>query len=251
MVATAILILGVACAGIGAASAAAEDGKTNPMGELVFAIAQKFNLNEADVQKVFDEQRSKMETRRQQAFIDRIDKAVAAGKLTQAQAGVIKSKKTEYESLIAGLSGKAAAERNAKLEKFAAALKQWAADNNIPAGYLPMAGGMMCGDRGTVGKVTANDGTTVTISAKQPGSETETSYAVTLASGGSVKKIEKPATEGGKPVKTAIAISGIAVGDTISVRGTVSGTTISATEIIDGAMGMGHGRGGRGFGGWR
>ena len=254
IVATAILIFGAAVAGMGAVYAADSTQKINPMSELVTAIAQKFNLNVADVQSVFDTQQTKMKTEREQALTDRINQ-VTAGKLTQAQVTAISSKKAEFDALQTSLQGKTAQERATAMQSFETSLKQWATDNNISEEYLPMCGGGkgMFGGRGTVGKVTANDGTTITMSVTEPKSTTATSYTVTAASGATIKKVAKGTGTDAKLVETAIAISDIAVGDTIMANGTISGTTISATQITDGAMGigMGHGRGSRGFGGMR
>ena len=52
MMATSAFVLGLAVAGTGAAQAALATEKVNPMNNLVGAIALKFNLNSADVQRV-------------------------------------------------------------------------------------------------------------------------------------------------------------------------------------------------------
>lgn len=157
MVATAILIFGIAAAGLGA-SAAETNGNGNPINGLVKAIAQKFNLNEAEVQAVFDQQRTQGEANRQTKFEAKLNGLVAAGKLTQAQADLIKTKRTELETQMQAqreswraetesLKDKTQSERKAameaqktKMEAVRAALEQWAKDNNIPEEYLPMCG---------------------------------------------------------------------------------------------------------------
>ncbi len=141
IVATAVLILGVAAAGIGASAALADEtGKSNPVSSLVAAIAQKFNLNQADVQKVFDDQRAQMQAQtqaqRQQKLDDRLSQAVTDGKLTQAQADAIKAKIVEFETLKTSLKDKTAAERETARGNFNNSLKQWLTDNKIPEGYL-------------------------------------------------------------------------------------------------------------------
>ncbi len=52
---------------------------------IVAAIAQKFNLNQADVQSVFDEQRSKHQAERKAEIETKLTQAVADGKITEAQ----------------------------------------------------------------------------------------------------------------------------------------------------------------------
>ena len=173
MVATAILVFTVACAGISAVYAAESDGKLNPMGDLAAAISQKFNLPQAEVQKVFDEQKSKMEvnrkakmaemkTKRTAEFETRLSGLVTAGKLTQTQADAIKAKRAELQTrreadkpVAESMKNKTKAERKAamaeqktKMEAERAALKQWAAANGIPEEYIPMCGAGIGGGRG-------------------------------------------------------------------------------------------------------
>jgi hypothetical protein len=224
------------------------------MSDLVSAIASKFNLNVSDVQAVFDAQKTKMQAQRQQSFTDRINAAVTAGKLTQAQATAILSKKAELDTFQTSLQGKTAQERETAMQNLGISLKQWATDNNIPAGYIffgGMEGGKMFGGRGAFGTVVSNNNGTIMMNVTQPGSTTPTVYTVTAASGATIKKVTKGTDTSVKPTLAAITFDQIAANDTISVRGTVANNTISANAITDGAagMGMGHGRGGRGFGG--
>ncbi|MDB5189985.1 MAG: hypothetical protein JWN49_311 [Parcubacteria group bacterium] len=94
-----------------------------------------------------------------------------------------------------------------------------------------------------VGTVTAISGQTITLSDPRD----NVTYTVD-ATNATIEKHTAPTTQGQAPAApTTITVSGIAVGDTIMVRGTVSGTTITATAIDDGQM-MG-GRGHGGFGG--
>ncbi len=126
--------------------AAATPAKTNPMSNLVAAIAQRFNLNQADVQKVFDDQKSQMRTQMEQTFTDNINQLVTEGKLTQDQANKILAKKAELESqeaaFKASLEGKTKAEVQAAIKAQMDSLKQWATQNNIPLQYLKFAAGM-------------------------------------------------------------------------------------------------------------
>jgi hypothetical protein len=128
-------------------SAASPAGSANPMTNLVNAIAQKFNLNASDVQKIFDDQKAQMKVQMDQRYTDRINQAVTDGKLTQDQANKILAKKAELQaqrqSQVASLQGKTKAEIQAEMKTQMDALKQWATDNNIPMEYLmfgPMGG---------------------------------------------------------------------------------------------------------------
>jgi hypothetical protein len=140
------LVIGLAVSGIGLAKASVNGASgVNPMSGLVAAIAQKFNLNSSDVQQVFNEQgaqmRTQMQAKQQQAFIDRINKAVSDGKLTQDQANKILAEKTLIESQIAALADKTNTERQTAMKTIMDSLKQWSTDNNIPTGYLPFGFG--------------------------------------------------------------------------------------------------------------
>src|SRR3989338_8135956 len=105
MIAAAIVAtLGMGAFGATTAFAAsgAVEGR-NPMQNLVSAIAEKFNLNELDVQAVFDEQRDAAQEKHQENAGEHLAKAVTDGKLTQAQADAIAAnmatQKTFFESL--------------------------------------------------------------------------------------------------------------------------------------------------------
>lgn len=152
MVAAAAIALGLSAAGVGVIHAANTTGQTNPISNLVTAIAQKFNLNQADVQQVFDQQRQQNQAEHQQRFADRLTQDVKDGKLTQAQADAITAKmaelQTQRQTDKTALQGKTQEERQAYFQQQVDALKQWATDNNIPAGYLPFGPMMGHGHRG-------------------------------------------------------------------------------------------------------
>ncbi|MEN9604960.1 MAG: hypothetical protein RJB39_645 [Candidatus Parcubacteria bacterium] len=121
---------------IGGASvkAATTETKTNPMEALVTAIATKFNLKTADVQAVFNEHKgqmgAQMKAQHSAKVADRLSAAVAAGKLTQAQADLIKAKLAELEANRSTLTD---AERKT-------AMKAWTTANNIPPELMMMGG---------------------------------------------------------------------------------------------------------------
>ena len=116
----------------------------SPMGNLVNALAQKFNLNVSDVQAVFDEQKAQMETEKEQkkyqGFADRLSQAVTDGKLTQEQADLITAKKAEIdaqrETQKTNMESMTQEERQTAIKEQMNYLKQWATDNNIPQEYL-------------------------------------------------------------------------------------------------------------------
>ena len=116
MVAAAAIAIGLTAGGVGVIQAAsnADSSNTSPMSNLVTAISTKFNLNQTEVQQVFDEQ---MQERGKQ----KLTQLVADGKLTQEQADKIVAKHAEL---------------HAQRQGNRAELEQWAKDNNIPLQYL-------------------------------------------------------------------------------------------------------------------
>ena len=149
------LLVGLGMAGGVAVHAASNDQAQGPMSNLVNAIAQKFNLNPADVQQVFDDQHKVGEANHQQKLNDRLNQAVADGQLTQEQAdkimGKMKELQAKREADKDSLGSKTEAERQAMFQQQAADLKQWAQDNNIPDGFLPLGGPMGGHHQGMMG----------------------------------------------------------------------------------------------------
>lgn len=149
-IAVSLAALGLVTA-LGVGTVAAADGQTGTT--LVDKIASRFNLKKEDVQQVFDQQRSEHQQSREQAEAKRLQAAVDAGKLTAEQRDKIVAKraelKTAMESERDSMKDKTPAERAALKAAFdakRAELKQWEADNGIPAGYLSGPGGL--GHRG-------------------------------------------------------------------------------------------------------
>jgi hypothetical protein len=94
---------------------------------------------------------------------------------------------------------------------------------------------------GVFGKVTAIDGTTLSVLGGGRPSTTQTTYTVNAANATVLKNA------------TTSSVGAIAVGDSVMVQGTVSGATVTATRIFDGIPPMGRGNfmGGRPSGTWQ
>ena len=137
-IATAVGITGLT--GIGVANAATDTSSTNPMSSLVDAIATKFNLSKSDVQKVFDEQHTKMEADREARIKDEVAQLVTDGKLTQDQADKINAKRAELEkereAAKSSDSTKTRAEMKSERDAKRTELETWAKDNGIDSAYL-------------------------------------------------------------------------------------------------------------------
>ena len=136
-----ILTIGAASvAGMGVASAAT----TGTSGtSLVDKIATKFNLKKADVQQVFDQNRTEQQAAREQKMKDRLDQAVKDGKITQDQEDKLIAKLKELQAdrtAIKDMKEETQAERDARKAKMDA-FKQWLTDNKIPEDLARPMGG--------------------------------------------------------------------------------------------------------------
>lgn len=151
LVAGAVTTIGAAALAGGAAvhaETATSTSSTNPMSGLVSAIANKFHLNEADVQKVVDDQRSQMQQERETELKDEIAQLVKDGKLTQAQVDAINAKRTNLEKQRQATMSQdetkssLSSDRKAQQEARKTELDQWLKDNGIDAkyAYLVMGG---------------------------------------------------------------------------------------------------------------
>lgn len=127
------------------AAAAGSNQRAAHITNLVTALSQKFNLNSSDVQSVIDTvmttERTQMDAKQAENQAARLAKAVAAGKITQAQSDLIKAKFQETKTFMDSLKGKTPAERQAAMKTYRESLKTWAAANNIPKGFEGGLGG--------------------------------------------------------------------------------------------------------------
>lgn len=139
----AAFILGASALTVGTASADTGQ-RENHISSFVNAIAAKFNLKVADVQAVVDQtissERVAMEAKRLQNEATRLAKAVTDGKLTQAQADLIKAKHAEMKTFMDSLKNKTQSEKMTAMKTQMDSLKQWATTNNIPLNFIQGAG---------------------------------------------------------------------------------------------------------------
>lgn len=139
--AAAVATIGIAGLGAGVANAASSTStNTNPMSGLVDAIATKFNLSKDEVQKVVDEQHATMQAERETQVKADVAKLVTDGKITQAQADAINTKRAELQKTRDAkrdtMKDKTDAERKAARDAEKTALETWAKDNGIDTQYL-------------------------------------------------------------------------------------------------------------------
>lgn len=135
--------------GLLARQAFAESSSTNPMQSLVQKIAAKFNLNQADVQAVFDQDRQEWQQQRQAEMKSRqetyLTGLVSQGKITEAQKTLILNKLQELETArqtaMSQTANQTPDERRSAMDAERQELDTWAKQNNIDPQYLMMGFG--------------------------------------------------------------------------------------------------------------
>jgi len=107
---------------------------SSPFGGLVEKIALEFNLNQDEVQKVFDEDRQERHAERQQELEDRLSQAVTDGKITDVQKTAILNKLEEMETNkpdFGDFKDKTVEERDQAMEQRKTELENWAEENGL------------------------------------------------------------------------------------------------------------------------
>lgn len=128
---------------MGGASLTFAQSSSATSNNLVNEIAQHFNLNKADVQKVVDQHTEEQQAERTQKIQERLDALVKKGTLTADQEAKIIAEQKDISTFRASLKGKSAAERKAALATEKTQVEVWAKNANIPVKYLlPGLGGM-------------------------------------------------------------------------------------------------------------
>lgn len=119
----------------------------DPMNSLVQKIADKFHLNKADVQAVFDQNRKDMEAKHKQRYESYLDQLVKDGKITSQQKQLLLDKHKQLVSQMESKKDKfknmTPAERKTQMDALRQDIENWAKQNGIDAKYLmPMGPGM-------------------------------------------------------------------------------------------------------------
>lgn len=138
MIAGAVASIGLAgaTAGVNAVNAETATGSDG----LVDKIAQKFNLDKNEVQKVFEEEHKERKAEHKAKLEEKLSAAVSEGKLTEDQKSKILAKMQELEQNRpdkAEMQNKTPEERRTLMEQHHADIEKWAEDNGIPKEYMP------------------------------------------------------------------------------------------------------------------
>lgn len=107
---------------------------TNPASSLVQKIAQRFNLNPSDVQKVFDEEHEERHQKMQEKMEQRLSQAVTDGKITESQKQAIINKFAEMKNNKPDpehFKNMTEEQRHQEMEQKKAELETWASQNGL------------------------------------------------------------------------------------------------------------------------
>lgn len=155
LLAGSVAAIGLSTLGVVGFASAATNSSNKTSSSIVDKLVAKFGLKKADVQAVFDEQRTAHEAERLQNISDKLAAGVKAGTITQDQSDKILAKVKELqakrEANHAKMETMTKDERKAAMEAERTALKAWISDNKIPdafAHFLRMGGGHGMGGHG-------------------------------------------------------------------------------------------------------
>lgn len=98
---------------------------------IVQKIADRFNLNVGEVQKVFDDERDERRADMYAHFAERLNDLVTEGKLTESQKGAILNKHEEMQDKMEELKNLTPEERIGKMQSIHDEFKKWAEDQGI------------------------------------------------------------------------------------------------------------------------
>jgi hypothetical protein len=125
-------------ASVGMAAAATDNSSSQQ--NLVDKIAQKFNVNKDDVQKVFDEDRAAHEAEHEKAQAERLQKLVDNGTITAAQKTAIEAKlkelKAERQANKDEFKNLSEDQRKAKMDEKRTELESWAKEQGLDLSKL-------------------------------------------------------------------------------------------------------------------
>lgn len=148
-----VAALGTGAVGVGT-SLAAQGSVRQPefMSELVDAVALEFSLDPEAVREVFHEQlaehREEMQASHAERFEQFLVKAVADGKITEAEADAVREKRAEMAAYMESLEGMDPGERHEAMQEKMEEVRDWAEENGIPMEYVRFGAGGKMGPAG-------------------------------------------------------------------------------------------------------
>lgn len=128
-------------------------GPRNGFSALVEKLAERFNLNQGEVEAVFEEHGQERKQNMAAHFEERLAQLVSEGKLTEEQKAAIEAKKQEFQSEREEMRSLSLEERKERMEAHHQEMKTWMEEQGIDIEEVCPDGGRFIGRRGfKVGK---------------------------------------------------------------------------------------------------
>jgi len=147
-----VTVMGLGLLGSSSAFAQSKMDGQDHMSSLAQKIAEKFGLNQVDVQAVFDEEHETRKAGMKANFEDQLSQYVTDGKITEAQKQLILQKRSELdtarEAKRESSKNLTPEERKSQMEAERTSLEAWAEENGIEIQYLMSQGRKGHGTRG-------------------------------------------------------------------------------------------------------
>jgi hypothetical protein len=147
-----VLALGIGIVGMAAilTQPAAADSRGEYPG-IVQKLVDRFGLNADEVKEIFDQDREERRGQMMARFEERLNQAVAEGKITESQEEAILAKKAElqaqHQEMGQEMAGLSVEERRQEMEKHREEMEAWMQQHGIDPEYLMGFGGKF-GHRG-------------------------------------------------------------------------------------------------------
>lgn len=118
--------------------------------QIVQRLASRFNLNVDEVQEVFEEERAAHHALMLESFEEKLNEAVAGGKITADQKQMILDKHEEMYAKMDEIRSLnlSPEEMRAKMDQYRSELRAWAESENIDVPLFPFGKGEKRGHKG-------------------------------------------------------------------------------------------------------
>lgn len=105
---------------------------------IVQRLVERFNLDQGEVEQVFDEAREQRRAEMQNRFQERLDQAVTDGQITEEQKQAISAKKAEMQANREEMKDLSFEEIKELRETHRQEMEAWAEENGIDLTIMPM-----------------------------------------------------------------------------------------------------------------
>lgn len=107
---------------------------------MIQKLSERFGLNQEEVETFFEEQRAQNQSQMQQRWEERLNQAVAEGKITEEQKQAIIAKREEHRQKMEGLQDLSPEERRVAMQEYQTEFRNWVEENGLDVGVIGMFG---------------------------------------------------------------------------------------------------------------